>query len=163
MAKKPISVAVNDPKIIEQMVAEYNELKIKEKQIKDRKAVLSDAIKTYSLTNGTKDDKGSYYIDTDKYSFGAMCKKSVGFNTDKAVKFFQSRGFDDCITFSPQIVESAVEKHLDDGDITVSDLEGITNTSVSYAVSVKVKEEVVEVQQTTFAASKKKPVLKKRK
>lgn len=161
MAKKTVSVAVSDPKIIEQMVAEYNELKIKEKHIKDRKAVLSDAIKTYSLTNGTKDDKGSYYLDTDKYSFGAMCKKSVKFNTDKAVEFFQSRGFDDCITFSPQIVESAVEKHLDNGDITVGDLEDITNTSVSYAVSVKAKEEVVEVQQTTFAA-KKKPTLKRK-
>lgn len=163
MASKKVSVSISDPKLIEQMVAEYNELKIKEKQIKDRKAVLSDAIKTYSLANGTKDDKGSFYVDSDNFTYGAMCKKSVKFNTDKAVEFFQSKGLDDCILLSPQIVESAVEKHLDNGDITVHDLEGITNTSVSYAISVKAKDEIVEeVQQYSVVASKKKPVLKRK-
>lgn len=163
MASKKVSVSINDPNLIEQMVAEYNELKIKEKQIKDRKAVLSDAIKTYSLANGAKDDKGSFYVDSDNFTYGAMCKKSVKFNIDKAVEFFQSKGLDDCVTLSPQIVESAVEKHLDNGDITVHDLEEITNTSVSYAVSVKAKDEIVEeVQQYSVAASKKKPVLKRK-
>lgn len=160
MAKK--STIVPDKKLVEEMVAEYNELKNREKQIKDRKAVLADAIKSYSLANGTKDDNGSFYSDCDGFTYGAQCKKSVKFDDDKAVMFFQSKGYEDCVKFVPQVVESAVEKRFNNGDISAEELESITKVSVSYAVTVKAKEEVVaEVQQSAIAA-KKKPVLKRK-
>ena len=160
MGKK--NTIVPDKKLVEEMVSEYNELKIREKLIKDRKAVLADAIKSYSLANGTKDDNGSFYSDCDGFTYGAQCKKSVKFDDDKAVMFFQSKGYEDCVKLVPQIVESAVEKRFNDGDITTEELESITKTSVSYAVTVKAKEEVItEVQQTSIAA-KKKPCLKRK-
>ena len=160
MAKK--STIVPDKKLVEEMVAEYNELKNREKQIKDRKAVLADAIKSYSLANGTKDDNGSFYSDCDEFTYGAQCKKSIKFDDDKAVMFFQSKGYEDCVKFVPQVVESAVEKRFNDGDISTKELGSIIIVSVSYAVTVKAKEEVVaEVQQSSIAA-KKKPVLKRK-
>ena len=112
MGKK--NTIVPDKKLVEEMVSEYNELKIREKQIKDRKAVLADAIKSYSLANGTKDDNGSFYSDCDGFTYGAQCKKSVKFDDDKAVMFFQSKGYEDCVKLVPQVVESAVEKRFYD-------------------------------------------------
>ena len=58
-------------------------------------------------------------------------------------------------------VESAVEKRFSDGDITAEELDSITKTSTSYAVTVKEKEVVPDVQQS-YAVAKKKPVLKKK-
>lgn len=163
MAKKNEHSAIAPSEgLVNEMVAEYEALRKQEKQIADRKKVLADAIKSYALTNGVKDDNGSFYSENPKFTFGAQCKKSVSFDEDKASKFFQSKGFNECIKLVPKIDESAVNKRFSDGDITVEELEKITTTKSSYAVVVKPKEEVVEVQQTAIAASKKKPVLKRK-
>lgn len=161
MPKKEKPVVIPDRSTVEKMVAEYAALRHEEKRIKDRKAVLSDAIKSYSLSNGVKDENGSFYSDCDNYTYGAQCKKSVKFDDEKAALFFQSKGFEDCVKLVPQIVESAVEKRFSDGDITAEELDSITKTSTSYAVTVKEKEVVPDVQQS-YAVAKKKPVLKKK-
>lgn len=161
MPKKEKPVVIPDKSTVEKMVAEYVALRHEEKRIKDRKAVLSDAIKSYSLSNGVKDENGSFYSDCDNYTYGAQCKKSVKFDDEKAALFFQSKGFEDCVKLVPQIVESAVEKRFSDGDITAEELDSITRTSTSYAVTVKEKEVVPDVQQS-YAVAKKKPVLKKK-
>lgn len=161
MPKKEKPVVIPDKSTVEKMVAEYVALRHEEKRIKDRKAVLSDAIKSYSLSNGVKDENGSFYSDCDSYTYGAQCKKSVKFDDEKAALFFQSKGFEDCVKLVPQIVESAVEKRFSDGDITAEELDSITSTSTSYAVTVKEKEVVPDVQQS-YVVAKKKPVLKKK-
>lgn len=161
MPKKEKPVVIPDRSTVEKMVAEYVALRHEEKRIKDRKAFLSDAIKSYSLSNGVKDENGSFYSDCDNYTYGAQCKKSVKFDDEKAALFFQSKGFEDCVKLVPQIVESAVEKRFSDGDITAEELDSITKTSTSYAVTVKEKEVVPDVQQS-YAVAKKKPVLKKK-
>lgn len=60
--------------------------------------------------------------------------------------------------------ESAVEVRVSKGDITPEDLEAITNVKTTYAVDVREKEEVVDIQKSTatIAAQKKKPVLKRK-
>ena len=161
MPKKEKPVVIPDRSTVEKMVAEYVALRHEEKRIKDRKAFLSDAIKSYSLSNGVKDENGSFYSDCDNYTYGAQCKKSVKFDDEKAALFFQSKGFEDCVKLVPQIVESAVEKRFSDGDITAEELDSITKTSTSYAVTVKEKEVVPDVQQS-YSVAKKKPVLKKK-
>lgn len=161
MPKKEKPVVIPDRSTVEKMVAEYAALRHEEKRIKDRKAFLSDAIKSYSLSNGVKDENGSFYSDCDNYTYGAQCKKSVKFDDEKAALFFQSNGFEDCVKLVPHIVESAVEKRFSDGDITAEELDSITKTSTSYAVIVKEKEVVPDVQQS-YAVAKKKPVLKKK-
>ena len=160
MAKK--KNIVPDPSLIESMVSEYNSLKNKEKAIKERKDFLADAIKSYSLANGTKDDSGSFYSESDAFIYGAQCRKSVKFDLDKAVIFLQSKGFEDCVKLVPQVDENAVERRFSNGDISVEELESITKTSVSYAVSVKEKSELVDVQQTSVLAASKKPRLKRK-
>ena len=108
MPKKEKPVVIPDRSTVEKMVAEYAALRHEEKRIKDRKAFLSDAIKSYSLSNGVKDENGSFYSDCDNYTYGAQCKKSVKFDDEKAALFFQSKGFEDCVKLVPQIVQSAV-------------------------------------------------------
>lgn len=61
------------------------------------------------------------------------------------------------------IDEKSLENHFATGDITSKELESLTDVKITMAISVKAKEELPEVQQTSaIAASKKKPVLKKK-
>lgn len=142
---------------IETLLGEYDNLREQKKIIEKRLGVLSDQIKVSAETLGTKDDKGSYYAEKGNYIFGKQCKKSVSFDKDKAISFFKKRGYKDCIATVETVDEEAVEARINSGDISFEDLEGITNTKVSYAVDVKKKEEMPEVEQTTvpLAASKK--------
>lgn len=160
MDKKKQSIIL-DKELVEKMVSEYEELRIQERILSERKKVLSEAIKSYAMQKGVKDDKGSYFSDNDMFTYGATCKKSVKFDVDKASKFLQSKGYGECIKLVPEIDESAVEKRISEGDITMEELESITKTSISYAVMVKAKDEIADVQQSAFAAKKKPRILKR--
>ena len=163
MAKKKI--VIPDKATVEAMVAEYQELKKQEKIISERKSLLADTIKAFAVKNGTKDSNGSYYSENDSFVFGAQCRKSISFNVVTATKFFEEKGFDDCIDLKPVINDSAVEAHLSAGDITPEEIESITTIKTTMAIDVREKEEVVTAQQATatIAAQKKKPLLKKKK
>lgn len=163
MAKKKI--VIPDKATVEAMVAEYQELKKQEKIISERKSLLADTIKAFAVENGTKDSNGSYYSENDSFVFGAQCRKSVSFDVATAVKFFEEKGFDDCVELVPSINNTAVEAHLSAGDITPDEIESITKIKTTMAIDVREKEEVVTVQHATatIAAQKKKPILKKKK
>lgn len=165
MAVKKKKVLVLDKATIEKMVEEYQALKVQEKSISDRKKVLADSIKAFAVENGTKDDKGSFYSENDRFIFGASCRKSVSIDDAKAMELFYAREevLGDCFDLKPVIVEEAIERHLSLGDITLKEIESITNVSVSMAIDVREKEEVAVVEQTSFVASKKKPLLKSKK
>ena len=164
MAKKVEKQIVPDKKTILGMVSEYQELKKREKVISERKKLLADSIKTYAEKNGTKDSSGSFYSESDKFVFGSQCRKSVSLDEAKAMKLFNSKGFDDCIELKPVINEKAVETRLAKGDITPEEIESVSNVKVTMAIDVREKEEVVEVQETTASiAAQKKPKLKLRK
>ena len=64
---------------------------------------------------------------------------------------------------TPKINEDAVYSRVSNGDLTVEELESITETSVSYSVSVKAVEEMPEVQCASVAASTKKRSILSRK
>ena len=155
-----VKKAVLDRATIEAMVAEYNELRVREKTIAERKKVLSEAIKNFVKENGTKDSKGSYYSENENFTYGAMCKKSIKFDTDKAVDFFESINHKECIDYVPTVNEDAVEQLVADGVIDTAALETITKTTTTYSVDVRAKEEMPEVE---VAAASKKPVRKIRK
>ena len=163
MAKKKI--VIPDKATVEAMVAEYKELKKQEKIISERKSLLADTIKAFVVENGTKDSNGSYYSENETFVFGAQCRKSVSFNVPTAVKFFEDKGFDDCVELVPSINDSAVEARLSSGDITPDEIESITKTKTTMAIDVREKKEVVIAQQASaiIAAQKKKPLLKKKK
>ena len=139
------------------MLSEYDSLREQKKKIEDRMKYLADQIKANAEKVGVKDDKGSFYAEDEQFIYGKQCKKSVSFNQEKALSYFRDHGYDDCITTVEVINEEAVESRINTGDISFEDLEDITTTKVSYAIDLKRKEEMSEVEQTevSIAASKK--------
>lgn len=155
---KPKVVKLNGaPILIDSKVEEYARLRDEAKTIKDRMGVLASEIKEYASSNGVKDDKGSFYCDNGSYQFGNQAKKSVSFENDKALKFLKDKGFNDAIDTVEVINEGVVEKYINEGSITFDDLESITTTKVTYAIDLKKKEELGEVDETIvqIAASRK--------
>lgn len=142
---------------IRQALIEYDRLREETKRIKGRMDVLSKTIKDYAEANGTKNDGGSFYAETDEFIFGKQAKKSVSFDEKKAIDFFEDKGLSDCVELVKRINEEAVEKAVSDGDITFEELESITTTKVTYAIDVKHKEEMADVEQSEIllAASRK--------
>ena len=139
------------------MLSEYDSLREQKKKIEDRMKYLADQIKANAEKVGVKDDKGSFYAEDEQFIYGKQCKKSVSFNQEKALSYFRDHGYDDCITTVEVINEEAVESRINTGDISFEDLEDITTTKESYAIDLKRKEEMSEVEQTEvpIAASKK--------
>ena len=139
------------------MLSEYDSLREQKKKIEDRMKYLADQIKANAEKVGVKDDKGSFYAENEQFIYGKQCKKSVSFNQEKALSYFRDHGYDDCITTVEVINEEAVESRINTGDISFEDLEDITTTKVSYAIDLKRKEEMSEVEQieVPIAASKK--------
>ena len=139
------------------ILSEYDSLREQKKKIEDRMKYLADQIKANAEKVGVKDDKGSFYAEDEQFIYGKQCKKSVSFNQEKALSYFRDHGYDDCITTVEVINEEAVESRINTGDISFEDLEDITTTKVSYAIDLKRKEEMPEVEQTevSIAASKK--------
>lgn len=156
MAKSKISKAPAPP--INSVVAEYVSLREQAKAIKSRMDYLSKEIKTYASANGAKDDKGSYYCQNESFIFGSQAKKSITFAKERALDFFKTHGLLGAIKMVETIDEQAVEAYIADGQISVEELESITNTSVSYAVDVKERtaaESTVEESTVRLAASTK--------
>lgn len=144
-------------KPIGSLLEEYYSLREQKKTIEDRMKYLADQIKANAETVGVKDDKGSYYAEDEQYVYGKQCKKSVSFNKDRAIAYFKNHGYDECVDTVEVINEEAVENRINSGDISFEDLEGITDTKVSYAIDIKKKEDMPVVEQTevSLAASKK--------
>lgn len=142
---------------IEALITEYDSLRGQKKTIEDRMKYLSDLIKAHAEKTGVKDDKGSFYAENDSYVYGKQCKKSVSFDKDKAIAYFKDKGYDECVDTVEVINEDAVECHVNNGDISLEDLEAITVTKVTYAIDIKKKEDMPVVEQTEvpLAASKK--------
>lgn len=142
---------------IGKLLEEYHSLREQKKTIEDRMKYLADQIKENAESTGVKDDKGSYYAENEQYVYGKQCKKSVSFDTDKALSYFKNHGFEECIDTVEVINEEAVEGRINAGDISFEDLESITTTKVSYAIDIKKKEDMPVVEQTEVAmvASKK--------
>lgn len=155
MNAKSKATAISLP--IGAMLSEYDSLREQKKKIEDRMGYLADQIKANAEKVGVKDDKGSFYAEDEQFIYGKQCKKSVSFNQEKALSYFRDHGYDDCITTVEVINEEAVESRINTGDISFEDLEDITTTKVSYAIDLKRKEEMSEIEQTEvpIAASKK--------
>ena len=72
-------------------------------------------------------------------------------------------GYLRCIKKVEVVNEAMVERYLDEGKLTVEDLEDITDSTTTYSVSVTRKEEMPEVEQTSFSmAASRKPKLRVR-
>ena len=148
---------------IKNALNEYKQLTEREKTIRDRKKQLADFIKQYSTKNGVQDDKGSYYIDDEDFTYGSQARKSVKLNFERAKNFFVSKGvWDKVVKYEEVIDEDKVSNLIDDELMSIDDLETITDVKVTYAIDVRAKEKEedmpeVEVVETS---SKPRPILK---
>ena len=134
---------------IEQALDEYALLKKQEKIITDRKAYLATIIKEHAEKFGVKDDKGSFYASNDTYQWGKQAKTSVSFKEEEAIHFFKEKGYKECIKVVETLDQDAVALRLSVGDVTPDDIENITTKKTTYAVDVKIKEEITATVEET--------------
>lgn len=140
------------------MGQEYAALAAQKKQLEDRLKFLSDQIKKGAEQFGTKDDKGSFYLEDDTLLLGRVAKKSMSFNQERAVDTLERSGLGDVVdvvtvkTVNEEKLTAAVQA----GRISLNEVEKFTDTKVTYAVTVKPKEAMPEVQTGDFAVAARK-------
>ncbi len=140
------------------MAKEYSELSAKIKELDARKKVLSDKIKEGAEKFGVKDDRGSFYLESDNFILGKVARKSFSIDQDKAVAVLRNKGLGDVVDVVT--VETVNENRLDnavkEGRISINEVEKFTNSSVNYSVSVTKKEELPEIEQSSLKAARRK-------
>ena len=140
------------------LAEEYNEVSVQLKELDERKKHLANLLKDGAEKFGVKDDKGSYYCDTDDFIFGRVAKKSIKLNEERTTKYLKAHGFshyiEEVVTYV--INKAKVEEAVKCGDIPQKEFEKMCDVDVSYSVSVKKKEEMAEVEQTTLKVARKK-------
>lgn len=143
---------------IARMGAEYADISAQIKVLDDRKKVLSDKIKEGAEQLGTKDDKGSFYIESETHIMGKVAKKSFSIDQDKAVKVLEAMGVGDVIdeVTVRTVNEDRLQKAVNDKRVSFDTVKDFTNTKVQYSVLVKEKEAMPEVEQSTLKAARKK-------
>ena len=149
---------------IKQALNEYKELTEREKTIRSRKKELADFIKRYSQENGVQDDKGSYYIDDEDFTYGSQARKSVKMNFEKAKNFFVSKGmWDRVVKYEEVIDEDKVSDLLSNEEMTIDDLEEITDVKVTYAIDVRAKEKEEDMPEVEVVETRPKTKIKLKK
>lgn len=143
---------------IARMGREYAELSAQIKQLEERKKTLSDKIKQGAEQFGVKDDKGSFYLESDSHIMGKVAKKTFRIDQDTAVNTLESMGLGDVVDVVTvkTVNEDKLQKAVAEKRITLNDVKAFTIETVSYSVSVKEKEAMPEVEQTSLKAARKK-------
>lgn len=137
---------------IELIVREYVSCREQKKALEERMKTLSEEIKNYAMSNAKKNDKGSYYLQDDTYTYGMSNRKSVKLDTDKALDFVKKNGFNNAIIVREEIDEDVISALVASGDITPEELEALTTVKETMSVYVGKNEDVSaeimpEVQQ----------------
>lgn len=145
-------------KDIANMAVEYAEVSSQIKQLEEKKKALAEKIKNGAEQFGTKDDKGSYYLESDSYIMGKVAKKTFKIDQDRAVETLESMGLGDVVDVVTvkTINEDRLQKAVKDKRLTLSTVQSFTEEKVSYSVSVKEKEVMPEVEVTTSKVAKRK-------
>lgn len=140
------------------MGEEYVSISEQIKALTDKKKDLADKIKTGAEQFGVKDDKGSFYLESDNLMLGKVAKKSFSIEQDKAVETLESMGIGDVVDVVTvkTVNEDRLQVAVQEGRLKLKDVEDFTSISTSYSVSVKEKEAMPEVEQTTLKAARKK-------
>lgn len=143
---------------IGRMGKEYAELSAQIKLLEEQKKQLADKIKSGAEQFGVKDDKGSFYLESPTHIMGKVAKKSYKIDQDKAVETLESMGLGDVVDVVTvrTVNEDRLQKAVKDKRITLDSVQEFTNETVSYSVSVKEKEVIPEVEQSTLKVARSK-------
>ena len=136
---------------------QYADISSQIKALEEQKKALAEKIKQGAEQFGVKDDKGSFYLESEDLMMGKVAKKSFKIDQDKAVKTLESMGIGDVVdeVTVRTVNEDRLQQAVSDGRLSLDTVESFTNVSVSYSVLVKEKEAMPEVEQTTLKSSAK--------
>lgn len=156
VAKKPTLLYTE--KELGMMASQYADVSAQIKALEETKKSLADKIKQGAEMLGVKDDKGSYYLESDGYIMGKVASKSMKIDQSKAVEALESKGLTECVkTVTLKTVdEQKLEQAVMNGQITLDEVEDFTEINIGYKVSVVKKEELPVVEQSTLAVASKK-------
>lgn len=126
---------------ISKVLTEYSQISEQMKFLEARKKELASTIKTYAEEKGTKNDKGSYYAETDNFIFGNEARKSIKLNQEKALEYLKEHDLVEKYTETQIIVnEELLASAVECEEIPMEDFEQLCDVKVTSAVSVKQKE-----------------------
>lgn len=136
---------------------QYADISSQIKALEEQKKALAEKIKQGAEQFGVKDDKGSFYLESEDLMMGKVAKKSFKIDQDKAVKTLESMGIGDVVdeVIVRTVNEDRLQQAVSDGRLSLDTVESFTNVSVSYSVLVKEKEAMPEVEQTTLKSAAK--------
>lgn len=136
---------------------QYADISSQIKALEEQKKALTEKIKQGAEQFGVKDDKGSFYLESEDLMMGKVAKKSFKIDQDKAVKTLESMGIGDVVdeVTVRTVNEDRLQQAVSDGRLSLDTVESFTNVSVSYSVLVKEKEAMPEVEQTTLKSAAK--------
>lgn len=136
---------------------QYADISSQIKALTEQKTALAEKIKQGAEQFGVKDDKGSFYLESEDLMMGKVAKKSFKIDQDKAVKTLESMGIGDVVdeVTVRTVNEDRLQQAVSDGRLSLDTVESFTNVSVSYSVLVKEKEAMPEVEQTTLKSAAK--------
>ena len=137
---------------------QYADISSQIKALEEQKKALAEKIKQGAEQFGVKDDKGSFYLESEDLMMGKVAKKSFKIDQDKAVEILESMGLGDVVdVVTTKVVnEDRLQSAVQDRRITLDVVQDFTNESVSYSVSVKEKAEMPEVEQSNLQVARKK-------
>ena len=137
---------------------EYADLSAQIKQLEERKKAIADIIKDGAEQLGVQDDKGSYYLENDTLIMGKIAKKSFRIDQEKAVKVLESMGLGDVVDVitTKTVNEDRLQRAVQESRLSLDVVEGFTDISVNYSISVKEKEVLPEIEQTNLKVARKK-------
>lgn len=137
-------------------IEEYFTLRKQAGVIKSRMELLSSEMKDYAEKNGVKGDTGSSVVEVSNYVLSRVARKSVSLNQEKALSLAKEKNLTAAIKVVEYVDESALEKYIKKGAVSLEELEAVTETKVTYAIDLKEKEEMTEVTETKVLAASKK-------
>ena len=136
---------------------QYADISSQIKALEEQKKALAEKIKQGAEQFGVKDDKGSFYLESEDLMMGKVAKKSFKIDQDKAVKTLESMGIGDVVdeVTVRTVNEDRLQQAVSDGRLSLDTVESFTNVSASYSVLVKENEAMPEVEQTTLKSAAK--------
>lgn len=126
---------------IKEYVTQYYQLREQKKLIEARMKEIGNKIKKYVTQHGVRDSNGNYYMEEDNFIFGQQARKTVKLNEEKAKEFLKQKGLYDLVVEKVEkINEEKLGELVQNEEITMEELEDITDVKVTYAIDVKIKE-----------------------
>ena len=125
---------------IVEALSQYESIKEQEKLIKERKEELSKFLKSFAVSKGQQDSKGSSYITEGEFVVGNVASKKITFNQEKALAYItehKSELVNDIMETVQIVSESKIEALVSKGLLSVDDVEQMVDTKITYRLNIQ--------------------------